>query len=295
MYYSKYLERFLSPTSCLLSVNIVLTVLKNDCRFASLGQAKRILVISAIHGEIEKLVTLHNTLFPHIRPGDRLIYTGNYIGYGDSSSDVLDELLSFRRATLAKPGMIPSDLIYLRGGQEEMWQKLLQLQFAPDPTQALVWMLGNGLSNTLNAYGLCPHDGIEACRQGMVGITHWTSKIKTIFKNSPGHESFTTHLVRAAYIPITAEYPMLFVHAGIDADKPLTEQGDAFWWANSKFDYIHHAYDPFQKVVRGYDPKHNGVNFNCIKATIDGGCGFGGDLVCAVFDANGEVLDSLAC
>lgn len=268
---------------------------KTDSCFSSLGQAKRILAISAIHGEIDKLSNIHDAIYPHICTGDRIIYTGNYMGYGQDPASAIDEILSFRRAILAKQGMIPTDLIYLRGGQEEMWQKLLQLQFSPDPMKTLLWMLGNGVSNTLYSYGLSPHDGIEACRQGMIGISQWTTKIRNIFKDFQGHEVFATHLVRAAFMPETSGSPILFVNAGIDESKPLTKQGDSFWWDNNKFDNIATPYDPFHKVVRGYDPNHNGVNYNCIKATIDGGCGFGGSLVCAVFDNQANLLDSIEC
>ncbi len=269
--------------------------LEKDSRFISLGRARNIWAISAIHGDIERLVKVHDALFPHIHPSDRLIYTGNYTGYGEYSNDVIDEVLMFRRAVLSKPGMIPTDLIYLRGAQEEMWQKLLQLQFSPDPLNTFLWMLGNGLDKTLYAYGLCPHDGVEACQQGMVGISKWTSKIKGKLKDCPGHNTFATQIVRAAYSPEDAEYPMLFVNAGIDYQKPLDDQGDNFWWAHQKFDNITDEYAPFKKVVRGYDPDHKGTDFNCIKATIDGGCGFGGSLVCAGFGQNGEILDTLEC
>lgn len=253
------------------------------------------MAISAIHGEFDRLKELHDKIYPHIETGDRIIYTGNYMGYGDKSVEVMDELLAFRRAVITKQGIIPSDLIYLRGAQEEMWQKLLQLQFSPNPTETLLWMLGNGLSNTLYSYGFSPHDGIEACRQGIIGISQWTAKLKSTFKSKPGHETFATNLVRAAYMPDTAEYPMLFVHAGIDAGKPLTKQGDNFWWGHKTFEGMEEAYNPYQKIIRGYDPDHKGLHYNCIKATIDGGCGFGGSLVCAVFDEHGEVLDSLEC
>ena len=269
--------------------------LNTDSRFISLGKARNIWAISAIHGDINRLVNIHDTLFPHIKPGDRLIYTGNYTGYGESSSAVIDEIITYRRAVLAKPGMIPTDLIYLRGAQEEMWQKLLQLQFSPDPLNTYLWMLGNGLTNTLHAYGLCPHEGVEACNQGMVGISQWTGRIKDTIKKNRGHRTFATHLVRAAYSPEDTDYPMLFVNSGIDATKTLEEQGDSFWWAHQKFDLMEKMYAPYQKIVRGYDPEHKGIEFNCIKATIDGGCGFGGSLVCAGFEQNGEVLDTVEC
>ncbi len=267
-----------------------------DNRFTSLGNPARIWCISAINGNLEKVTRLHDAILPHITIGDRIIYTGNYIGYGEESARVIDEMLAFRRAALAKRGMVPSDFVYLRGSQEEMWQKLIQLQFSPDPTNTLLWMLANGLDQTLYAYGLSPHDGIESCRQGMVSISSWTNKIRAAIKSHKGHEIFTSHLVRAAYTPKDSTYPMLFVNAGIDQSKSLTDQGDSFWWAPQKFDNLSRPYAPFKKIVRGYDPKHKGIDFNCIKATIDGGCGFGGTLTCAVFDTtNGEVIDSLEC
>ncbi len=269
---------------------------ENDSRFTSLGKTKRIWSISAIHGNLEKLITLHDQIFPHIKPGDRVIYTGNYIGYGAQSAETIDEILAFRRALLASPGFIPSDLIYLRGAQEEMWQKLLQLQFAPYPLDALLWMLGNGLSETLKSYDLCQHDGVTACKQGMVGISDWTRKIRETVQSRAGHHIFSTHLVRAAFtLPEETKHPILFVHAGLDMEKPLDNQGDSFWWSSHKFDQIAQPYQPFQKVVRGYDPEHKGTHFNCVKATIDGGCGFGGDLVCAIFEPNGTLSDTVFC
>ena len=217
------------------------------------------------------------------------------MGYGTQSATVIDEILTFRRAVLARPGMIPSDFIYLRGAQEEMWQKLIQLQFCPNPTDTLLWMLGNGLNNTLYAYGLSPHDGMDACRQGMVSIAAWTKSIRSAIYARNGHDIFSAQLVRAAYTPRSSSHPLLFVNSGIDTSKKLTEQGDSFWWASNKFDNINHAYDPFEKVIRGYDPKHKGLDFKCVKATIDGGCGFGGSLVCAVFNNDGTILDALHC
>lgn len=268
---------------------------ESDIRFTSLGRARNIWAISAIHGNIDKLINLHDALFPHIRTGDRVIYTGNYTGYGDNSRYVVDELLTFRRAVLAKQSMIPTDLIYLRGSQEEMWQKLLQLQFSPDPTNTLLWMLGNGLGPTLSSYGLSSHDGIEACNQGMVGISQWTKNIRNTLTQHASHREFSMHLVRAAYSPETSQHPMLFINAGIDTTKTLQEQGDNFWWAHDKFNEIDTSYAPFEKVIRGYDPNHKGMHVNCIKATIDGGCGFGGSLVCVGFGSDGKVLDTLEC
>jgi hypothetical protein len=257
-----------------------------------LGTPRRIWAISAIHGEIERLTALHDDIYPHILPGDRVVYLGNYFGFGHHAVEVIDELLTFRRSVLAKRGMMAEDIVYLRGSQEEMLQKLLQLQFAPDPGGILLWMLGNGLMSTLYSYGVSPHDGIECCRQGVIGLARWTGTVREAIRKRPGHEIFNTRLHRAAHTSRSLETPILFVNSGLRTDRPMEEQGDSFWWANREFEQIQQPYSPFAKVVRGYDPDHKGVNINCITATIDGGCGFGGALVCTVFDGGGAALDT---
>jgi hypothetical protein len=98
-----------------------------------MGRPRTVWSIPAIHGDLGALTRLHDALFERIKPGDRIVYHGNYTGYGEQSAACVDEILTFRRMVLAMPGMICSDFIYLRGQQEQMWQKLLQLQFAPDP------------------------------------------------------------------------------------------------------------------------------------------------------------------
>lgn len=264
-----------------------------DSRFSCLGEPKTTWAISAINGNCDALFDLHDALYSHIRPGDRIVYLGNYMGYGDNSAPCIDEILAFRRNVLSIPGMLCSDMVYLRGQQEEIWQKLLQIQFAHNPSDVLIWMLGNGLSNTLYSYGLSPHDGIEACRAGVMGLTKWTGAVREAMRRRPGHEMFGTQLVRAAYTGENTAFPVLFVHAGIDAAKTLPEQGDSFWWATHEFESINAPYLPFLKVVRGFDPSHKGMMTNCVTATIDGGCGFGGDLVCAGLNQNGEIVDIL--
>jgi len=262
-----------------------------DSRFISLGTPQRVWAISAIHGEAQSLMTLHDRLYDHIMPGDRIIYHGNYIGYGNQPSETIDELLTFRRLVLAMPGMKPDDIVYLRGGQEEMWQKLIQLQFAPNPSDVLLWMLGNGLSSTLKSYDISPHDGIVAANEGVMSLTRWTGKIRDAIRRKPGHDIFSTVLRRAAFTPVETGSPLLFVHAGINPKNSLENQGDSFWWCKNDFNTIHVPYEPFQKVIRGFDPKHRGLNLNCVTATIDGGCGFGGPLVCAGFDTQGNVIE----
>jgi len=262
--------------------------------FVNLGNPRQIWAIPAIHSAVEELTPLHDNILKHIQPGDRIVYLGNYTGFNEGSIDSINEILAFRRLVLAIPGIIPSDIVYLKGVQEEMLSKLMQLQFASNASDVLLWMLGNGLQTTLNDYGVCAHDGVEACRRGVMDMTRWTQSIRNKIRAHAGHETFMVSQHRAAYTCAdTHDSPLLFVHAGLNIGKPLLEQGDSLWWEAQSFEAINTPYAPFEKVVRGYDPAHKGMNLNCVTATIDDGCGFGGELICAGFGADGQVSEIL--
>jgi serine/threonine protein phosphatase 1 len=269
----------------------MMTGFNRQTQIANIGTPQTVWTIPSIHGDIDRLIHIHNHILKNFRIGDRLVYLGNYIGYGPSSAECITEILTFRRMLLSRAGMKCSDITYLRGSQEEMWQKILQLPFAADPTNIFLWMLSNGMRPILHSYGLCEHDGIEACRAGVMGLTKWVNKIRAAIRKHPGHETFGTHLVQASHTDTQSEHPILFVNAGLDASKPLEQQGDNFWWMGTAFEKMENPYLPFQKVVRGYDPLHRGLHLNCTKATIDDGCGFGGKLISAAFSSNGDVLD----
>lgn len=266
-------------------------------RFTNMGKPARVWSISAIHGDAGRLVHLHDLIFPHITSGDRLVYHGNYLGHGTQCIEVIDEILAFRRCLMANRGMQPGDIIYLRGMQEEMLQKLLQLQFAPNPAEVLNWMLANGLYNTLTCYGINPDDGKRTTTQGMSMIAKWTTNVRSAVRAHPGHETFATHIVRAAFTdPDRQKQAMLFVNSGINPSATLQEQGDQFWLAHKRFDALQRSYAPFAKIIRGYDPLHHGLTFEHHKISLDGGCGFGGTLVCAAFDGTTtDLLDLIEC
>ena len=99
-----------------------------DNRFSALGNPNKIWAISSIHAEIDRLMQIHDAVFERISPGDRLVYLGNYTGFGHHSRETVDELLIFRRLLMAQPGMKADDIVYLRGAQEDLWQKLERLQ-----------------------------------------------------------------------------------------------------------------------------------------------------------------------
>ena len=266
---------------------------KTDIRFTALGAPRRVWAVSAIHGELEKLYALHDAILERMQAGDRIVYLGNYTGYGTQSRETVDEILTFRRLALSQPGVMPTDITYLRGRQEDMWQKLLQLQFVNKPELALTDMLEKGLAATLESYGLRADDGMRACKEGVLALTRWTMKIRDAIRRNPGHDIFLTQQKRAAYTTVDGRHPLLFVHAGIDPMLPLDMQNERLWDSGEDFAAITQAYAPFEKVIRGYDPNHEGVRINCVTASLDGGSGFGGDLVAARMDGQGRMLELL--
>ena len=266
-------------------------------KFSNLGQPNQIWAVSAIHGELDRLTAIHKAIFDKFRPGDRLVYTGNYFGGSNAApAKTLDELLCFRRALLAKPGGDADDVVYLRGRQEELWSKVLLLQFAPNATEIVEWMVAHdsGIGSILEAYGSSLEDLRRVSREGIMSLTRWSNLLKARIRALPGHEKFFTVLRRAAFTELRhSNDNLLFVHAGLNPARQLADQGDEFWWASKNFNGMA-PYAPFKSVVRGHDPDHGGIHIGSSSISLDGGCGHGGKLVCAQLTNSGDVLEILA-
>ena len=258
--------------------------------FALIKGAARVWAVAAIHGQAQQLRELHARLWKRFGRNDRLVYLGNYLGLGPDVPGTMDELLAFRRMVLTRPGLEPEDIVFLRGAQEEMWQKLLQIQFAVEPERVLDWMLEQGVGATLRAYGGDPEQARARFHQGALAVTRWTGEIRANMQAHPGHDTLLGALRRAAY---TDDGSLLFVHAGIDPHRPLSEQGDTLWWGSGYFSAIERPYAGFKLIVRGYDRQHGGASFDQFRASIDGGCGFGGPLIAACFAPDGALEDRI--
>ena len=258
--------------------------------FSLIKGGARVWAVAAIHGQAQRLREVHAELWERFRRGDRLVYLGNYLGDGPDILGTLDELLLFRRAVLTQPGLEPEDIVFLRGAQEEMWQKLLQIQLAMDPDRVLDWMLEQGVGATLRAYGGDAETARARFREGTLAVTRWTAEIRANMRAHAGHDELFGALRRAAH---TEDGSLLFVHAGVDPNRPLSEQGDTLWWGSGYFSAIGQPYAGFKLIVRGYDRQHGGPRFSEYYASIDGGCGFGGSLIAACFAPDRGLVDRI--
>ena len=254
--------------------------------FARLSVPRRIWAIGSVHGEIDRLRDMHRIVLSQFADGDRLVYLGNFMGRGESVRPVIDEMLRVRRKLLARPGMIIEDIVFLRGSQEEMWQKVLQLQFAPNPREVLPWVINQGVGATIQAYGGNLDEGLRAVRDGAVSITRWTNALRTAVRNAPGHGALMSALRRAA---LTDDGVVLLVNAGIDINRPLTAQSDSFWWGGTEFSSIDRPYGEVRRIVRGFDRAKQGAVDTEFTLSLDGGCGRGGKLLAGLLRADGRV------
>ncbi|MDD3287544.1 MAG: hypothetical protein PHX43_00865 [Alphaproteobacteria bacterium] len=259
-------------------------------KFAYLGHSRQIWAVAAINGDLDRLVTLHDHIAARFSVGDRIVYLGNYLGTkSNKRHELIEELLAFRAALLAKPGMKTSDIVHLRGPAEEAWQRLLRLQFAPVPTQTLDKLLDYGVEAYLRLYNVSLNDTKLIARAGSVAITRWTNKLRDLQRKSAGHEALMCSTRRAA---ITQDDPskddgVLFVPAGFDDSRSLDDQGDSLW---SGYFNISEGSRYF-RVIRGFSFEHSGINLEGTAVTLDGGCGSGGPLACGCFDSEGNLLE----
>jgi serine/threonine protein phosphatase 1 len=284
-----YCHRMCRPRLTLHRLGGLIAAMLQGTVFASLRRAERVWAVASIHGELDRLRRLHADLAPRLEPDDRVVYLGNALGLGRDVRGTIDEIMSFRRLVLSRRNALVFDVALLRGAQEEMWQKLLQLQFAVNPGEVLDWMLNQGVGATLEAYGSSADEARNAARQGTMAITRWTSKLRDEFQAS-GHQTWLSALKHAA---VTRDGALLFVSRGLRPNLPLDAQEDAFWWGGGTFDTITEPYGGFRKIVRGFDPQHRGVLQGAFTISLDGGCGSGGPLLAGCVRRDGTLDDVL--
>ena len=258
-------------------------------RFETLTAARRFWVVSSVHGDLGRLAAIHDVIEQRFELGDRLVYMGNLLGYGQQVIDVMDEVLAFRRHLMGRFTLFPRDIAYLRGAQEEMLEQMLQLHFAKSPPAVLAWMLEHGLEGTLRGYGSHGREAARFARMSVSEIANYTVGLRSAIRAWPGHYSLIMAMRRAA---MDDQRRFLFAHAGINPSLPLDRQTDSFWWGHPNFLRLERPFDGFQRVFVGWHPNHLGISEMDHATFIDAGCGFGGPLLACCINGNGEIIEA---
>mgnify|MGYP000196804353 CR=1 FL=1 len=255
---------------------------------AVLPGERRVWAVAAVHGRGGRLATLHQRLRAAMAPSDMVVYLGGYYGPGGRIRETLDELLVFRRQLLARPDGREDDAVFLRGCQEEMLTKLLQIHYAPEPEAVLQWVLDHGLGPTLEAYGTSGDEALAAARDGAAALSRWTTSLRQAINQSDGHRPLLASLRHAAY---PEKGGVVFVHAGVDPDRPLDHQGDTFWWGGLDFHDREEDLAALGRVVRGHDRRGGGRHYGAHAVTLD--AGEDGPLTAACFKPDGTLVEVL--
>lgn len=265
--------------------------MNKESNFVELVNPNRIWAVGSIHSNLQAFNSIKNYIIENFTHGDKLVFLGNIIGLGPNTKETLSSLIDLRFYLMSKFTLQPDEIIFLRGAQEEMFTKVLQLHIAPNPSEIITWMFEHGVDKTLNSYGFSNKDVIDIATTGTVSISRWTSKLNKIIDEYPGHKEYLLNLKHAAF---NSSKKILFVNRGVDISRPLSAQSDCFWWGYQNFSKIDAPYNTFNRIVRGYQSNQtNNLEFskNRVICTLFKQPLSNKRVFAGIFDNNGEILD----
>lgn len=263
----------------------------NNSKFAEFKSCNNIWAIGSIHSHIDSFDSIKKHVINKFSKNDKIVFLGNIIGVGDFAQETLSSVIDMRLKLMSKFNLNPEDIVFLRGAQEEMFLKLLQLQTSPNPNEILLWMYEHGVNKTIDSYGLDSKELIEISTRGTIAINRWTSRLNDILTYKNGHREYFSHLCHAAF---SKSRLILFVNRGVDITRPLFAQSDCFWWGYHNFSKLDKPYRTFRKIVRGYEPLKTNQQSNFGKKTVFSlyqGPLSDKKIMGGLFNDSGEILD----
>ena len=260
-------------------------------KFAELKFCNNIWAIGSIHSHLDSFESIKKYILKNYLKNDRIVFLGNIIGLGNSAKETLSSVIDMRNQLMSKFFLTTEDVIFLRGAQEEMFLKLLQLQTAPNPHEIVKWIFEHGVDKTVNSYDLNVAEVHEISTQGTIAISRWTAKLNKAVTLVNGHKEYFSNLYHAAF---SDTKKILFVNRGVDISRPLSAQNDCFWWGYQDFSKLNKPYYTFIKIVRGYEPLlsnsldniNNKVVCSLYQASLTNN-----KIVAGIFNDSGEILD----
>ena len=265
--------------------------MSNKSKFLEFKNVNRIWAIGSLHSSIDSFQSIKSYILSNFVKGDKLIFLGNVIGFRNKSKEIISEVLSLRFNLMARLNLNHEDIVFLRGAQEEMFSKLLQLQIAPNPIEIIEWIFSHGVDQTIVSYNFNPDEFRNIASQGTIQINKLTSKLNNQISMIPGHKEFFSNLKHAAY---SETKEVLFVNRGVDISRPLSAQYDCFWWGYQNFSLIAKPYNTFKRIVRGYQSNtHNDLenSKSRILCTLFRQPLEDKKILAGIFSKNGDILE----
>jgi len=265
--------------------------LKNTSNFVEIKKTNKLWAVGSIHSNLKSFNSIKKFILNNFAPNDKLIFLGNIIGLGENSKETLSSVIELRFNLMSKFKIKPESIIFLRGAQEEMFSKLLQLHIAPNPSEIVEWMFDHGVNQTIKSYGFSEEEVKNIASSGTIKISRWTASLNRALQFNPGHIQYFLSLKHAAY---SHTRKILFVNRGVDITRPLSAQNDCFWWGFQNFSSINKPYKTFLRIVRGYESEHlnpQEISKNNIVCTLFKQPLSNKSVLCGIFTENGEILD----
>lgn len=228
-------NRIVSP-ALRTSINGVLRLLRRPRpRTARFLDGRVGYAVGDIHGRRDLLGEMVALLESKAREDRReagppiVVFLGDYIDRGPDSAGVIDFLLFGRPHGC--------DCRYLRGNHEQS-----MMAFLADPVSNRAWLLQGGVE-TLLSYGVQPPPLVAGADEEL------TAAAEMLRARVPAdHIAFLEGLER--YL-VLGDY--VFVHAGVDAARPLEQQTDRdLYWSRTAFIASKRAFS--HRVVHGHTP-----------------------------------------
>ena len=263
----------------------------NISNFVELNKSNKIWAIGSIHSNLKSFNAVKKFILNNFESNDKLIFLGNIIGLGDNPKETLSSVIELRFNLMSKFQLKPDSIVFLRGAQEEMFSKLLQLQLAPNPSEIVEWMFDHGVNETIKSYGFTEDEVKNIASSGTIQISKWTANLSKSLQNNSGHIQYFLNLKHAAY---SHTKEILFVNRGVDITRPLSAQNDCFWWGFQDFSTINHPYKTFLRIVRGYESEHTNkleISKNNIVCTLFKQPLSNKTILFGIFNENGEILE----
>jgi serine/threonine protein phosphatase 1 len=191
--------------------------------------------VGDIHGRVDLLEQMLDALEARAHEDTReggapiVIFLGDYVDRGPNSAGVIDLLLRERPRGYERR--------YLKGNHEQA-----MLAYMEAPLQNRAWVLQGG-AETMRAYGVTPPPPIGATE------ADWLIAAEQLRARTPQpHLDFLSGLER--YV-VYGDYA--FVHAGVDASRPLEKQTDTdLFWSRAQFIASKRRFS--HRVVHGHTP-----------------------------------------
>ncbi len=266
-------------------------ILNKESNFAEIKNGSRIWAVGSIHSNKDSFDYIKKFIIQNFKKGDKIVFLGNVIGLGNYTKETLSSLIELRFMIMSKYQLDPKDVVFLRGAQEEMFSKVLQLHIAPNPSEIIGWLFEHGVDKTLESYGYSKDEVINIASSGTLTISKWTSKLNRIVMNNPGHKEYFLNLKHAAY---SSEKKILFVNRGVDITRPLSAQNDCFWWGYQNFSRYNKPYSSYIRIVRGYQSNPNNnleLAKNSVICTLFKQPFTNNKIYAGIFNKNGDILE----